>query len=195
MTAAFRVERVESSSHLVDAAAELHVECLRDTLTSNRGVATVAGIYRRLLREGHALHLALDGEIVIGGVMVMLHGRRRASLFAAAHRPWSWLVVLARLGVRESLAQLADVVRVMRRTRALPPHDYIVAVYVDERARRLGVARGLLAAVSADSMRREVGVGVDTLQNNDAARRLYLSIGFREDAATSRSQMFSRASG
>lgn len=154
----------------------------------------MAGIYRRLLGEGHSLHLALDGETVIGGVMVMLHGIRRANLFAAAYRPWSWLAVLARLGARETLSQFVDVIRVMRHTRALPPHDYIVAVYVDEGARRLGVARNLVAAVSADSTRRGVGVAVDTLRGNDAARRLYVSIGFREHASTSRSQILSRVS-
>jgi ribosomal protein S18 acetylase RimI-like enzyme len=194
MTDKFRIKQVESSSPFIDRAAALHVECLGDTLTSTRGAPTVAGIYRRLLCEGHALHLALDGETVIGGVMVMLHGIRRANLFAATYRPWSWLAALARLGVRETLSQLVDVAGVMRHTWALPPHDYIVAVYVDERARRLGVARSLIAAVSADSTRRGVGVAVDTLRGNDAARRLYVSIGFREHASTTRSQMFSRVS-
>lgn len=194
MTTAFRIERVATDSPLIDAAARLHVACLPGTLTSARGAPVVAAIYRRLVREGHSLYLAVDGDSVIGGVMVMLDGRARATPFTAGYRPRSWLSVVRKLGVRASLLQVGDLVQVMRRAGRLAPHDYIVALYVDERVRRLGVARSLLAGAAADSSGRGVGLGVDTLQDNDAARRLYESQGFREDAATSRSRIFIRSS-
>lgn len=194
MTVAFRVERVTADSPLIDAAARLHVACLAGTLTSARGAPVVAAIYRRLVREGHSLYLAVDGDTVIGGVMVMLAGKGRATSFTARHRPWSWLAVVRSLGVGASLQQLRDLIQVVRRTGRLAPHDYIVALYVDERARRLGVARSVLARTTADSSGRGLGVGVDTLRDNDAARRLYESQGFRELATTSRSRIFMRSS-
>lgn len=194
MTTAFRVERVAAGSLLIDTAAQLHVACLAGTLTSARGAPVVAAIYRRLVRDGHSLYLAVEGDTVIGGVMVMLDGKRRATSYTASYRPRSWLSVVRSLGAGASLQQLRDLIQVMRRTGRLARHDYIVALYVDERARRLGVARSLLARATADSSGRGVGVGVDTLRGNDAARRLYESEGFRELATTSRSRIFIRSS-
>jgi len=194
VTTAFRVERVAAGSLLIDTAAQLHVACLAGTLTSARGAPVVAAIYRRLVRDGHSLYLAVEGDTVIGGVMVMLDGKRRATSYTASYRPWSWLSVVRSLGAGASLQQLRDLIQVMRRTGRLARHDYIVALYVDERARRLGVARSLLTRATADSSGRGVGVGVDTLRGNDAARRLYESEGFRELATTSRSRIFIRSS-
>lgn len=190
MNTGLRIERVDEHSHLIDDAAQLHVACLHGTLTSRRGAPVVAGIYRRLIRKGHSLYVALEEESLLGGLMVMVHGHSRATSFTITHRPWSWVSVLGKLGVLETLQQVRDLVKVMHHTSQLAPHDYIVALYVDERARRLGLARRLLACAAQDSARRGVDLGVDTLQDNVSARRLYASFGFREVVTTPRSQIF-----
>jgi len=194
MNPTLRFECVESDSPLIDEAARLHVESLTGTLTSSRGAPVVAGIYRRLVREGHSLYLAVDGDSVVGGLMVMLHDKSRVTAFTIAHRPWSWLTTLGKLGLRESLQQVRDLIQVMREIPKTAPHDYIVALYVDSHFRRTGVASGLISRVIDDSVKRGVGLGVDTLQLNEAARRFYGSHGFREWATTSRSQVFTLVS-
>lgn len=193
MNPTLRFECVESNSPLIDDAARLHVESLTNTLTSSRGSQVVAGIYRRLVREGHSLYLAVDGDSVVGGLMVMLHGKSRAVGFTIAHRPSSWLTTVRKLGLRESLRQVFDLIQVMRETLKLAPHDYIVALYVDLRARRTGVARGLIGRAITDSSNRGVGLGVDTLQDNEAARRFYENCGFREWTLTTRSTIVTLA--
>lgn len=186
----FRIERVDERSSLIDDAARLHVACLPGTLTSRRGASAVAGIYRRLVSEGHSLYVALEEDSLLGGLMVIVHGNSRLTLFTISHRPRSWVSVLSNLGVLETLQQLRDLARVTHHIGRLVPHDYIVAVYVDERARRLGVARSLLARAVDDSSLRGVKVGVDTLKDNYSARQLYLTFGFHEVFSTSRSKIF-----
>ena len=127
---------------------------------------------------------------MVGGLMVMLHGRRRATAFTITHRPWSWLSVVRRLGVGATLRQVRDLIQVMHRTSRLASHDYIAALYVDDRVRRSGVARTLLALAVADSNKHGVNLGVDTLQGNHAAHQLYESCGFREWTLTTRSTIF-----
>jgi len=190
MNTGFRIERVDERSSLIDDAARLHIACLPRTLTSRRGASALAGIYRRLLREGHSLYVALEEDSLLGGLMVMVHGNSRATLLTISHRPRSWVSVLERLGVLETLQQLRDLASIMHHRGRLVPHDYILALYVDERARRLGVARSLLARAVEDSSLRGVKVGVDTLKDNYSARQLYLTFGFHEVFSTSRSKIF-----
>jgi len=193
VTSSISIEYVEPSSSLVDDAARLHVASLSDTLTSNRGAKTLGGIYRRLIRKGHSLFVARVDNTVVGGVMVMIHDVERATLFSVVYRPWSWISVLRHLGVRELVAQLRDLAHVMRCNARLAPHDYIVALYVDQSARRHGVARTLIARASAEATSRGVGLAVDTLSTNEPARTFYHSVGFREFAVTPRSQVFTWA--
>jgi len=189
-----RIERVDEHSHLIDDAARLHVACLSRTLTSSRGASVVAGIYRRLIREGHSLYVALEEDSLLGGLMVIVHGHSWATSFTITHRPWSWMSVLGKLGVLETLQQVRDLARVMHHRSQPAPHDYIVAWYVDEQARRLGLGRRLLACAAEESALRGVDLGVDSLQDNVSARRLYASFGFREVPTTPRSQIFTRHS-
>lgn len=179
-------------------AAALHVKCLPGTLTSQRGVKAVAGIYRHLVRRGHAAHLALArnrsaNDNMAGGLIVIRHGCARSTSFVLMYRPWSWLVALRAIGIREFLSQLYDLARRRNAAKQLDPHDYIAAVYVAETSRRLGLARQLVELAIADAKTRGVGVVVDTTLSNESAKSLYETMGFDEFFRTNVSVLFVRA--
>ncbi|MFM7897438.1 MAG: hypothetical protein ACKO97_00525, partial [Actinomycetota bacterium] len=68
--------------------------------------------------------MALEEDSLLGGLMVMVHGHSRVTSFTITHRPWSWVSVLGKLGVLETLQQVRDLVKVMHHTSQLAPHDY-----------------------------------------------------------------------
>ena len=190
MTESIHVERIApDSTHLVHAAS-LHTDCMPETITSQRGALTLAGIYRRLLRHGHSIYVATKREIVVGGIVVMEHQQHRSTLFTLVHRPQSWLGAIRQLGVASFFQQLRDVVAVQRIASKLPAHNYIVAVYVDSATRRAGVARQLLTQAMESARARGVVLAVDTLQANSAAQHLYRSLGFMEHQRTKKSVIF-----
>jgi len=193
VTESIHVERIApDSTHLVHAA-RLHTDCMPETITSQRGALTLAGIYRRLLRHGHSIYVATKRENVVGGIVVMEHQQHRSTLFTLVHRPQSWLGAIRQLGVASFFQQLHDVVAVQRIASNLPAHNYIVAVYVDSATRRAGVARQLLTQAMESAQARGVVLAVDTLQSNSAARQLYRSLGFMEYQRTRKSVMFTLA--
>lgn len=190
MTESIHIERIPpDSTHLVHAA-RLHTDCMPETITSQRGALTLAGIYRRLLRHGHSIYVATKREIVVGGIVVMEHQQHRSTLFTLVHRPQSWLGAIRQLGVASFFQQLRDVVAVQRIASKLPAHNYIVAVYVDSATRRAGVARQLLTQAMESARARGVVLAVDTLQSNSAAQHLYRSLGFMEHQRTKKSVIF-----
>ncbi len=190
MTESIHVERIApDSTHLVHAA-RLHADCMPETITSQRGALTLAGIYRRLLRHGHSIYVATKRENVVGGIVVMEHQQHRSTLFTLVHRPQSWLGAIRQLGVASFFQQLRDVVAVQRIASKLPAHNYIVAVYVDSATRRAGVARQLLTQAMESARARGVVLAVDTLQSNSAAQHLYRSLGFMEYQRTKKSVIF-----
>lgn len=193
MTESIHVERIApDSTHLVHAA-RLHTDCMPETITSQRGALTLAGIYRRLLRHGHSIYVATMQGNVVGGIVVMEHQQNRSTLFTLVHRPQSWLGAVRQLGVASFFQQLRDVVAVQRVSSKLPAHNYIVAAYVDSATRRVGVARQLLTQAMESARARGVVLAVDTLQSNSAAQQLYRSLGFMEYQRTRKSVMFTLA--
>lgn len=190
MTESIHIERIPpDSTHLVHAAS-LHTDCMPETITSQRGALTLAGIYRRLLRHGHSIYVATKRENVVGGIVVMEHQQHRSTLLTLVHRPQSWLGAIRQLGVASFFQQLRDVVAVQRIASKLPAHNYIVAVYVDSATRRAGVARQLLTQAMESARARGVVLAVDTLQANSAAQHLYRSLGFMEYQRTKKSVIF-----
>ena len=195
MSSAFDFRQAEPDSPHLNSAAALHVKCLPGTLTSQRGAKTTAGLYRHLVRHGHAAHLALArdksaSDNLAGGLIVMRHARAQSRIFLVAYRPWSWLVALRVLGIRSTFAQSQDLTRLQNAAKLLGPHDYIVAVYVAESSRRLGVARQLIELAIADAKLRNVGIAVDTTLTNESAKNLYQSLGFKESYRTNVSVQF-----
>ena len=184
------LNRVPAGSSHVAHAALLHTSCMPETITSQRGAATLAGIYERLLRNGHSIYVATRHGSVIGGIVILEHHRNRATLFTIIHRPWSWMIAIRRLGIAAFSKQLLDLLAVQRATRGLPAHNYIVAVYVDPETRRAGVARQLLGRAVDDARSRGVALAVDTLQSNSSAQHLYLNLGFAERQRTKKSVVF-----
>jgi ribosomal protein S18 acetylase RimI-like enzyme len=193
MSSSFKILQAEADSPHLSGAAELHVKCLPGTLTSQRGAKTTAGIYRYLVRHGHAAYLARDSSAsneLAGGLIVMRHACKQSKLFLVAYRPWSWLIALRALGIRKALAQSQDLARLQNATKQLGPHDYIAAVYVAESSRRLGLARQLIEYAIADAKLRDVGIAVDTTLTNESAKNLYQSLGFAEFYRTNVSVQF-----
>ena len=193
MSSSFNILQAEAASPHLSGAAELHVKCLPGTLTSQRGAKTTAGIYRYLVRHGHAAYLARDNSAsneLAGGLIVMRHACKQSKLFLVAYRPWSWLIALRSLGIRKAFAQSRDLARLQNAAKQLGPYDYIVAVYVAESFRRLGVARQLIEHAIANAKLRGVGIAVDTTLTNDSAKNLYQSLGFKESYRTDVSVQF-----
>lgn len=161
-----------------------------ETITSQRGAVTLAGIYERLLQNGHSIYVATRQGSVLGGIVILEHHRKRATLFTVIHRPWSWMIAIRRLGIAAFSKQLLDVLAVQQAAGSLPAHNYIVAVYVDPGTRRAGIARQLLGRAMEDARSRGVALAVDTLQSNSSAQHLYLNLGFTEQQRTKKSVMF-----
>jgi ribosomal protein S18 acetylase RimI-like enzyme len=195
VNSSFNILQAEADSPHLSGAAELHVTCLPGTLTSQRGAKTTAGLYRYLVGQGHAAHLALArdksaSENLAGGLIVMRHGCAQSRIFLVAYRPWSWLITLRALGIRKALAQSQELARLQNAAKQLGPHDYIAAVYVAESSRRLGLARQLIEYAIADAKLRDVGIAVDTTLTNESAKNLYQSLGFAEFYRTNVSVQF-----
>ena len=108
----------------------------------------------------------------------------------AAYRPWSWIIALRRLGVRNAFTQLLDLSVLQRASQQLAPHDYIVALYVAGSSRRVGVASKLVQQAISDAKIRGVGLAVDTTLTNDSAKNFYKSLGFVESIQTKFSVQF-----
>jgi ribosomal protein S18 acetylase RimI-like enzyme len=193
VNSSFNILQAKADSPHLSSAAELHVKCLPGTLTSQRGAKTTAGIYRYLVRHGHAAYLARDNSAsneLAGGLIVMRHACKQSKLFLVAYRPWSWLITLRALGIRKALAQSQELARLQNAAKQLGPHDYIAAVYVAESSRRLGLARQLIEYAIADAKLRDVGIAVDTTLTNESAKNLYQSLGFAEFYRTNVSVQF-----
>lgn len=189
MSSTFDVQQAEADSPHLSRAAALHVKCLPGTLTSQRGAKTTAGLYRHLVRQGHAAHLALvkdnsASSNLAGGLIVMRDGCKQSKLFLIAYRPWSWLVALRALGIHKAFSQSQDLAKLQSAAKQLGPYDYIVALYVAEPYRRLGVARQLIEHALVDAESRGVGIAVDTTLTNEFAKNLYQSLGFKESYRT-----------
>jgi len=174
-----RIELLDKNSSHVAAAANLHTRCLSSTITSQRGSATLVGIYRRLLERDHSIAVAVNGGQVVGGIVVLRASRPRSRWFILLYRPWSWWLAMYRLGLTSFFRQLIDVVTIQRSAVSIQPHDYIIAVYVDEGFRGLGIGRDLVGSVLESSRMRHVGIMVDTSTDNTVALNLYRQLGFR----------------
>lgn len=63
----------------------------------------------------------------------------------------------------------------------IPPHAEVEMLAVSKGARRQGIARGLMAVLMADLIRRQVTkVMLEVRESNLPARMLYASLGFEE---------------
>jgi ribosomal protein S18 acetylase RimI-like enzyme len=144
------------------------------------------GLLRRLYpKDGHTAsheraHVAeLDGRVV--GVLVTFAAeegdalaRRFLSLAIPRLPPWRWP------GIARHLRASATV------TPAPPARSlYVDALAVAEDVRRRGVARALLAhAEELARARGLAGVALDTGLQNEAARALYVAVGFEPGTIT-----------
>lgn len=190
MTAPYTIEQARRDSPHLVAAATLHTLCLPGTITSKRGATTIAGIYTKLVGNGHTIHLAINQDRVVGGIVVMRFSQHASRLFMLLYRPWSWWSALRSLGVYTFMRQMLDIAKLQRFSKTLPPHDYIVAVYVDESFRGSGLGRQLVQRAIDTAHTDHVGLAVDTYCNNQIAQRLYQQLGFSEYKQTKLSTLF-----
>ena len=160
-----------------------------------RGYKTTQGLYRHLLRHGHTIHLATTENRVVGALIIFRHSCRKSHLFLMLYRPWSWFNTLRVFEIRNTFQLLQDLYSLQRATRQLTPHDYIAALYVDDSARRLGIASRLIQCAITDTRVRSVGLAVDTALTNESAKSLYISLGFVESRRTKISAQFTLGMG
>lgn len=173
------------------AAATIHVASLGATLNSSRGVAVISEIYGRLATRGHEIHLLRVAGKVVGGIVTQVHDRPSGNVDVLFTAPTSWLAALHSLGPWETFAQFFDLARLKVAANKTAPHDYILALYVDEPHRKHGFAQRLVDVAIRSATGRGTGVMVDTYLTNSAARRLYEKAGFIEQYRTSRSVLLS----
>jgi ribosomal protein S18 acetylase RimI-like enzyme len=192
MSDTYQLQRLSLESDLVPRLVALHLQCLPHTLTSNRGARTVEGLYRHLLSLNHEIYAAVRGGDVIGGVVVTKAGMSAGTSFLLLHRPISWILAFGRLGPKRFFQQLTDLIFLRIRMSDWPPHDYIIALYVAERSRRLGVATTLLRQCTSTAALSHVALGVDTAIDNVNALDLYRSSGFIEQSQTRISVLLKR---
>jgi GNAT superfamily N-acetyltransferase len=178
------IHELPQSADGLSLLALLHKQGLSDTITSNRGVGTIEKIYSRLALSGHTIYRATADTKTLGGLVVFKNGLNRQSIFIVFTNPLSWFCAIRALGLKDFLRQLVDLVAVKRIAQSLPPTDYGVALYVDEAARRMGVARSLLTRALADAELRGVSYSADVLLENTAIRNLYSALGLREAGRT-----------
>jgi ribosomal protein S18 acetylase RimI-like enzyme len=190
MMSRHHIELLDKSSSQVVTAAKLHRRCLPNTITSQRGSATLIGIYRKLLHQDHSITVAVNDEKVVGGIVVLRASRPSSRWFILLYRPSSWWLAMYRLGLTSFFRQLVDVITLQRSADSLQPHDYIIAVYVDEDFRGLGIGRDLVESAIENSRMRHVGLMVDTNSDNSVALSLYRQLGFRVCRQTKLSTMF-----
>jgi GNAT superfamily N-acetyltransferase len=152
-------------------------------------------LHARRDREGHALlsYAALDAATgaLIGGLSVRLApSSAPAAADAGAAAPWSWSGLLLPLRI------LSRALRALWRGTAgeagnggegaggggAPLVAYIMTLCVAPAARRRGVARALMQTLLADlqggAPPRCAALELHMLEGNDAATRLYTSLGF-----------------
>jgi ribosomal protein S18 acetylase RimI-like enzyme len=190
MTAPYTIEQARRDSPHLVAAATLHTLCLPGTITSKRGATTIAGIYTKLVGNGHTIHLAINQDRVVGGIVVMRFSQHASRLFMLFYRPWSWWSALRSLGVSNFTRQILDIAKLQQFSKTLPPHNYIVAVYVDESSRGAGLGQRLVQCAMDAAQAEGVGLAVDTYRNNEIAQRLYQQLGFSEYKQTKLSTLF-----
>jgi ribosomal protein S18 acetylase RimI-like enzyme len=134
--------------------------------------------------------VAVSGEQVVGGIVVLRASRPSSRWFILLYRPWSWWLAMYRLGLTSFFRQLVDVITLQRSADSFEPHDYIIAVYVDENFRGSGIGRDLVGSVIESSQMRHVGLMVDTNSDNSVALSFYRQLGFRVRRQTKLSTMF-----
>lgn len=195
MTEAIEVQRLSHDSIDLPQVAALHAECLPGTLTSSRGAKTIAGLYRLMLGRNHIIYVAHSANKVVGGLVVTKANARSCAALLVSHRPWTWLLVLGRLGPMSLLRQVTDLLSLRTRSNKMKPHDYINALFVSEGCRRMGVATQLLNRCFVESVLENVGLAVDTEIINQSALRLYRSNGFSEKYWTKHSALLTKGVG
>jgi ribosomal protein S18 acetylase RimI-like enzyme len=187
VTESFRVDLAESGSPFLTSASELHARSLPSTLTSLRGQEVILSLYQYLTLRHHSVYVAVIGNHVVGGLVLLRHDAQYSSVAMFLHHPASWLKARRRIGFKLLVAQLQDLLQIRLNSKSLTTHDYILALYVDEQFRRLGLARSMVMQAASDSRQRNAGLGVDTQLENHSARALYASLGFSEFRRTKRS--------
>lgn len=190
MSGKYSFTQVNADSPFIGAAARLHSQCLPYTISSKRGAKTLEGIYRNLAKQGHLIYLAIANEQVVGGIVVTHHEKNLARPFTVLYRPYSWLTAISGLGIVSFTQQVFDLLHLQRLSRKFTPHDYIVAVYVAESARRTGLGKALVRHAVTHAQVRDVAVVVDTHRDNHSAIHLYSSLGFIAQRKTALSTLF-----
>lgn len=177
------------------SAATIHVTSLASTINSSRGKRVISQIYARMVTRGHEIYLArLDNQIV-GGIVIQVHGQPSVNVSALLASPTSWFTALHALGLREFIAQVFDTARLKTAARKIAPHDYILALYVDQPHRKQGIAQQLVDVAIRSSVSRRKPIVVDTNLSNLGARRLYERAGFTEHYRTPRSVLLMHSFG
>ncbi len=182
----------------IPAVTTLHRISLAQTFSSKMGPTYLRLLYRCLLGQSK-LHIAFVAEergTIVGATVATEDFTKTQSLLAKRlfwlNSPLIfWSMVKGRLG----FAELINYIRfeIILRSRFFKPRPTILALFVDTRFRRHGVAKNLVMTVMKKFMRQGHGrLYVDTLKSNEAAQQFYRAMGFTVEEGVFDSVMLAR---
>jgi ribosomal protein S18 acetylase RimI-like enzyme len=174
----------------IQDAALLHEVYLHPSLASICGSMFIAKIYSELILRGHKIILALDGQRVVGGLVLLYSSKRNVKFLSVLTSPISWIHACRKIGLYEMIMKVIDQVQITFHNLRLNPDAQIVALYVSESHQRSGLGSMLLARALREVPLDHASISVDTLKNNSVAQNFYNSMGFKRVATTSRSVIF-----
>jgi GNAT superfamily N-acetyltransferase len=173
------------------AIAKLHILEMSGTLTSIRGEKVVLSLYHRLLKIGGSIVLAMENDSVVGVLSFTLDHSKIASLSTIMSRPHSWLRVIRKKGVSESVRELVDAYNVSRKVRSFDNQMlYITTLFVESSMQNQGVATKLIDTAKVQAKLMNLPVVVDTRVQNHRAISFYEGLGMYEFGRTSKSAIF-----
>jgi ribosomal protein S18 acetylase RimI-like enzyme len=149
---------------------------------SNLGFGMVAEVYKA------------DSKRIIGGILVTYDVEKFGNIWNMISDPFIvWHLGLGIVIGRIHLWQLIQHWKFQCTVRSLyqTPYVSIQALCVVHTMRRLGIGKALVTAVIKKAQEKNIGVVyVDTLKTNEAARKFYASVGFKEHTKAGDSILF-----
>lgn len=160
-------------------AAILHRQCLDYTLTSHRGLATVAALYQVVQNSNCKIFLAIDDELIAGVIAIRQLGTKIPNFRLLTRNPWTWLRAGRTLGLRRFIREIKESLLIQRMYAKYDNHDHILSLFVSPQFRNEGIGSALLDLAISSARSRNVAICVDTRVDNASAIRLYQSHEFQ----------------
>lgn len=159
--------------------AILHRQCLDYTLTSHRGLSTVAALYKIVHDSNCKIVVAIVDGLIAGVIAIRELGTKVPNFRLLTRNPWTWLRAGRILGLRRLMSEIKESMLIQRMYAKYDDHDHILSLFVSPQFRREGIGNALLDLATSSARSRNAAICVDTRANNSNAIRLYQSHEFQ----------------